>query len=132
MLTRTCGWGPQLFLPHVLLPAGSLKTVQPEDHEVPDTLIMLLGAFVSGTLAILSSGDALAVASLEFRVCGNYCGPGYCGGERLFAGSCNYSMAPDSCADSCCMAHDKCCSEGDDSVDRASLAGCNSVFLSCA
>ena len=70
-----------------------------------------------------------AVGLIEVRVCGNYCGPGWCGGSQLFGNECSYSAPPDSCADACCMAHDRCCDVGH---GNPAAAGCNRIFLDCA
>mmetsp|Transcript_25061 Transcript_25061/g.58312 ORF Transcript_25061/g.58312 Transcript_25061/m.58312 type:complete len:149 (-) Transcript_25061:70-516(-) len=50
------------------------------------------------------------------RVCGNYCGAGWCGGQFRSESQCAFSIAPQSsfqggpsCADACCQGHDACC-----------------------
>lgn len=65
------------------------------------------------------------------RVCGNYCGPFWCGGQSISQSSCLSQnlfaqVAPEngSCADSCCMAHDQCCS----GADRRE---CNKKLINC-
>ena len=69
-----------------------------------------------GRSAVVSVGKGM-VNHGTFRVCGNYCGPGWCNGH------CNASdgtpmtwpdgggVAPQRCEDACCMRHDKCCNK---------------------
>ena len=55
----------------------------------------------------------------DFRVCGNYCGPGWCNNNWIAEKNCDTSgpvqttsFGP-SCADSCCQTHDSCCGSSD-------------------
>ena len=75
-----------------------------------------------------------AGASLPLHVCGNYCGPGWCGGEWEEEGpACDFDAGPEgwnlpkgiSCADSCCKEHDRCCGAPGD------ISGCNRAIFSC-
>ena len=76
-----------------------------------------------------------------FRVCGNYCGPGWCNGEWLDEGLCDESVSPEvnnlSCADSCCRSHDSCCGKNkslqkDCNVQIVNcLSNCNKFSLTC-
>ena len=48
-------------------------------------------------------GLAALNVTLEFSLCGNYCGPGYCGGEQVAEGPlCDLSVAEVGCSDECC------------------------------
>jgi hypothetical protein len=69
----------------------------------------------------------------QLHVCGNFCGPGWCGATWAVEGpACDFDAAPegwnqpsgDSCVDSCCKDHDSCCGYGD-------LSGCNAAIVSC-
>eukprot|EP00467_Chlorarachnion_reptans_P024579 CAMPEP_0114507988 /NCGR_PEP_ID=MMETSP0109-20121206/12333_1 /TAXON_ID=29199 /ORGANISM="Chlorarachnion reptans, Strain CCCM449" /LENGTH=141 /DNA_ID=CAMNT_0001686837 /DNA_START=100 /DNA_END=525 /DNA_ORIENTATION=+ len=87
----------------------------------------------------------VAVQKVEaaFRVCGNYCGPGWCNGKWLAEADCDDSVAPEtwsltgpSCADSCCKMHDECCGHGSDrSVCNTKivdcLGKCNKASVTC-
>lgn len=71
--------------------------------------------------------------SYEFRVCGNYCGPGWCNGLWLNEKNCDESMRPeyneitgDSCADSCCRNHDSCCGQ-----NKSKQKDCNKEIVNC-
>lgn len=78
-------------------------------------------------------------SSRAFDVCGNYCGPSWCGGEVKeecadpnVGRSCKPSgencqeMSPTdgSCADDCCRTHDACCGSSDRSP-------CNTHLIQC-
>ena len=61
-----------------------------------------------------------------FRLCGNYCGPGWCDAKFIKEGECDDSVAPAaSCADKCCRDHDKCCGHDNDQ------SGCNKRIVDC-
>uniref|UniRef100_A0A6U9NUR2 Phospholipase A2 n=1 Tax=Zooxanthella nutricula TaxID=1333877 RepID=A0A6U9NUR2_9DINO len=60
----------------------------------------------------------------SLRVCGNYCGPGWCNGRQLPEDKCDESVTPTSCADACCRDHDACCGSDDDS-------SCNEAIIEC-
>ncbi|KAJ1461450.1 hypothetical protein M885DRAFT_611721 [Pelagophyceae sp. CCMP2097] len=77
------------------------------------------------------AGDASDGGMQPFRVCGHYCGPGWCDNDWVDEGECTESrpverglLGGPSCADSCCKAHDRCCGGGDESQ-------CNSEILAC-
>ena len=76
-------------------------------------------------------------------VCGNYCGPGWCGSACVAEGSaCDFSVDPQegSCTDACCQLHDRCCgcvvgtganatvAQGGDSCDKSA---CNAALAAC-
>lgn len=70
--------------------------------------------------------------TLSFRVCGYYCGPGWCSNQWIDESTCVstgvWGIAPEpaeQCTDGCCRAHDKCCGSG---IDRAS---CNAGIVQC-
>lgn len=70
--------------------------------------------------------------TLSFKVCGYYCGPGWCSDQWIAESSCVsegiWGIAPEAaeaCTDGCCRWHDHCCGSG---VDRAS---CNAGIVSC-
>lgn len=75
-------------------------------------------------------------------VCGQYCGPGWCGGACVNEGSsCDFSVEPQegSCTDACCQLHDRCCgcmvganatvAQGDD--DSCDKSACNAALAQC-
>ena len=74
-----------------------------------------------------------SIISYEFRVCGNYCGPGWCNGIWLNEKYCNESVRPEyntitgeSCADSCCRSHDRCCGQ-----EKSKQIYCNKEIVNC-
>jgi len=65
------------------------------------------------------------------RICGNFCGPGWCDNDYIDEINCPDSMAPESnsitgtsCGDACCKIHDTCCGHG-------SRPTCNKAIVSC-
>lgn len=64
--------------------------------------------------------------SVAFKVCGNYCGPGYCAGVEVSEEDCNFNVTSDSCADKCCELHDRCCAQ-----EVGLIARCNGNFTAC-
>ncbi len=69
----------------------------------------------------------------QFRVCGSYCGPGWCNNMWLDESKCNTSIKPEhhlltgySCADLCCQKHDKCCGQ-----DKSLQQDCNKEIVKC-
>ena len=69
----------------------------------------------------------------QFRVCGAYCGPGWCNNMWLDENKCDTSVEPehhiltgDSCADSCCKHHDKCCGQ-----EKSLQKDCNNEIVDC-
>jgi hypothetical protein len=66
----------------------------------------------------------------EFRVHGNYCGPGWCAGKEIQEHECGkktkWMVKWTDSVDRCCFHHDKCC--GTKST-RSRL--CNKEFISC-
>lgn len=84
-----------------------------------------------------STGTPIHVGPFEVgvgRICGNYCGPGWCGGQYKNEGpDCDFDAAPEGwnqpngpvCADQCCKAHDQCCGLTPDT------SGCNAAIVAC-
>jgi len=68
----------------------------------------------------------------SFRVCGNYCGAGWCNGKWLDEGLCDESTPPEfnnnkySCSDSCCKKHDNCCGQ-----NKSLQLSCNTQIVNC-
>ena len=73
----------------------------------------------------------------SFRVCGNYCGPGWCNGKWLDEGLCDESAPPESthpefnnneysCSDYCCKKHDNCCGQ-----NKSLQLSCNTQIVNC-
>ena len=69
--------------------------------------------------------------TLQFKVCGEYCGSNWCSGEALDETACvqggvwGVPSEPGQCADACCRSHDYCCGTA---ADRPT---CNSKLLAC-
>ena len=64
------------------------------------------------------------------RVCGNFCGPGWCGATPIDETDCvseNYwqNAVDGSCIDQCCKVHDHCCGDGP-------VPACNRAIANCA
>ena len=87
---------------------------------------------------------SLTYPNMQFRVCGAYCGPGWCNNKWLFENDCDTTVEPqhhditgDSCADTCCQLHDRCCGQDkhlQHNCNRdiiACLSKCNPFSLSC-
>lgn len=67
----------------------------------------------------------LVLWKYSFKVCGNYCGPGWCSGEYIDEKSCFETMSPQGqCADQCCRVHDACCGQYDRSACNDAIANC--------
>ena len=89
------------------------------------------------------NATSLAKPDMNFRVCGNFCGPGWCNDGWYSewdsdANHCgpNYGEAEissitgePSCADLCCRAHDECCAPG--GTDLPATSGCNTDLVNC-
>ena len=76
---------------------------------------------------------SLTYPNMQIRVCGAYCGPGWCNNQWLFQKDCDTSVEPDhniitgdSCADSCCQLHDRCCGQ-----DINLQKNCNREIVTC-
>ena len=89
--------------------------------------------FVSFVSASETKNNELFVPDIRFRVCGAYCGPGWCNNMWLDEDKCDTSVGPehhkitgDSCADSCCKLHDKCCGQ-----DPHLHQNCNKEIVDC-
>ena len=74
----------------------------------------------------------LGVSSEKFKVCGNYCGPGWCNGMWLKENKCNYTIPVEShfltgqsCPDTCCRINDTCCGTMLDTSE------CNKEIVKC-
>ena len=69
----------------------------------------------------------------RFRVCGAYCGAGWCNNKWIDENKCDTSVEPehhiitgDSCGDSCCKTHDQCCGQ-----DKTLQKNCNKEIVDC-
>ena len=67
-----------------------------------------------------------ATGTVAFQVCGQYCGPGWCSGKQIWEDDCTFTADADSCADTCCKAHDECCSH-----PAEATASCNQEIVAC-
>jgi len=67
---------------------------------------------------------ALCGTAQGLRICGNYCGPGWCNAAAIAEADCNGTVAPDGHVDSCCREHDRCCGFGDRRVCNGNLIEC--------
>ena len=76
-------------------------------------------------LASVATCDAYA-----FRICGAYCGPGWCNDEWLPEANCSGTAEPqeNSCADACCKTHDYCCGHLTPSTGKRD---CNTNIVEC-
>lgn len=79
------------------------------------------------------NNNILNNSDYRFRVCGSYCGPGWCNNQWLDENKCNTSIAPEyhkltgySCADICCKYHDRCCGQ-----QRYLQENCNKEIVNC-
>ena len=69
--------------------------------------------------------------TLQYKVCGEYCGPNWCSGDVIDETACvqggvwGVPSEPGQCADACCRAHDYCCGTA---ADRPT---CNNKLLTC-
>jgi len=96
--------------------------------------VCLFVSFVSHTTAHKSAKNLSLIYSFDrFRVCGSYCGPGWCNNKWLDENKCDTSVEPEhhkltgySCADSCCKIHDKCCGH-----DKKLQQNCNKEIVNC-
>ena len=77
--------------------------------------------------------NKLDIINFRFRVCGAYCGPGWCNNKFLDENKCDTSVEPEyhnstgySCADVCCRHHDKCCGQY-----RHLQSNCNTEIVDC-
>lgn len=61
---------------------------------------------------------------LNAYVCGNYCGPGWCGGASVLEENCLFLAQPTGCVDSCCADHDDCCANGVRPSCNADIVAC--------
>jgi hypothetical protein len=75
------------------------------------------------------SEEEIAQLQEEFKFYGNYCGPGYCGGQNVQeqSGRCRWSVRPIDSLDACCKLHDQCCGSS-----RTRGKSCNRQILACA
>ena len=75
---------------------------------------------------------ALAVdtcSGYAFRVCGNYCGPGWCNAIWEEEAKCNDTADTDgSCPDACCKTHDTCCGHTTPGTGKEK---CNRAIVAC-
>lgn len=84
--------------------------------------------------AHLSALDKQRIHNLSyaFKVCGYYCGPGWCSDQYIDEGACvatgTWGIPPESseqCVDNCCRSHDYCCGSGNN------LPTCNTAIVGC-
>jgi hypothetical protein len=87
-------------------------------------------AFILG--AIYANINSINLPS-RFKVCGAYCGPGWCNNMWLDENICDTSAKPEhhiltgySCTDSCCKIHDKCCGQ-----NKTLQINCNTEIVDC-
>lgn len=65
------------------------------------------------------------------KICGNYCGGGYCGGKHLMPGEkCDYNVPVTDALDSCCKTHDKC--YDDVAAGKTTYKACDAALCSCS
>lgn len=67
----------------------------------------------------------LRVQSESFKVCGAYCGPGWCNNDWIHETKCNDTFPTLSCADLCCHDHDICCGH------NSNITLCNKMLVDC-
>jgi hypothetical protein len=103
------------------------------------SVIALAAATTTGAPAL----PPVVEPGYAFKVCGHFCGPGWCNNGWMKEGICDESMSPvmwkpnvPSCADACCQMHDRCCGHREDQrgCNKAitqCLNGCNPLDVSC-
>ena len=75
--------------------------------------------------------DPLGLRFGDGKICGNYCGGGYCGGKKLMPGEkCDYSVPPTDALDSCCQTHDKC--YDDVAAGKTTKKACDAALCACS
>ena len=86
-----------------------------------------IASYLLLAFCLIASADAFTL-----RVCGNYCGPGWCNNSYISEHICDDSVEPESgvfsgysCGDQCCRTHDICCGHG------SNTSQCNSVIIEC-
>ena len=98
-------------------------------------LILILNYFTILNIENNSLTDIkkYSLSSERFRVCGSYCGPGWCNNQWLDEDKCDDSILPEfhkltgySCEDSCCRIHDKCCGQ-----NKSLQITCNKEIVKC-
>lgn len=67
----------------------------------------------------------LRVQSETFKVCGAYCGPGWCNNDWIHETDCDDTYVTTSCADLCCRDHDICCGH------QTNISTCNTAIVDC-
>ena len=103
-----------------------------------------MGCKTHRILFLLLSTSISVDANEKFRVCGAYCGPGWCNNMWIPEDKCNTTILPEyhhltgySCADSCCQNHDRCCGKNPrfQSLCNTNLVNClsrcNPLSLTC-
>ena len=102
---------------------------RPEAKVMPGRC-MLCFLFASFDVIIALDCTSSAHSRPQFRVCGQFCGPGWCGGQKAPEGpSCNFSVdSGQSCGDQCCKLHDQCCGGGG---PAPMLHSCNCELIAC-
>ena len=103
----------------------------------------MLRTLLAASLAACAVGQDQCVNSssppppptpVNFEVCGQYCGPGWCSGKQQPPPglNCSYTAMPQGCMDSCCMDHDRCCDIGfHDNTAGGPRSSCNQAMLEC-
>jgi hypothetical protein len=75
--------------------------------------------------------DPLGLRFGNGKICGNYCGGGYCGGKHLKPGEkCDYSVPATDALDTCCKAHDQC--YDDVEAGKTTKAKCDATLCTCS
>merc|ERR1711920_558782 len=70
--------------------------------------------------------------SSSFKVCGHYCGPGWCDNAWMHEGNCHPHVPPSGCSDACCKVHDVCCGDGAHGRSNpTAFDQCNTVLVQC-
>jgi len=86
-------------------------------------------AFVKN--APVNLADPLGLKFGDGKICGNYCGGGYCGGKHLMPGEkCDYSVPVTDALDSCCKTHDMC--YDDVAAGKTTKKACDAALCSCS
>mgnify|MGYP006111753615 CR=1 FL=1 len=82
------------------------------------------------SFSVLLASVATTCDAYAFRICGAYCGPGWCNDEWLPEANCSGTAEPqeNSCADACCKTHDYCCGHLTPSTGKRA---CNTNIVEC-
>ena len=84
---------------------------------------------------IFTSFAVLLQGASEGRVCGHFCGAGWCANASINEMNCDInSVLPEafSCQDNCCFQHDLCCQRGSRQlISRETYLNCNKEMIDC-